>query len=262
MTYPPDSGDPTGTVIVEVPSGTFTGPWTTITQTGSTITAPTTVTRPPGSGDPTGTVIVEVPSGTFTGPWTTITQTGSTITAPTTVTRPPGSGDPTGTVIVEVPPAPSTSPLTNTPTGTSPTDSPPPGSASSNPSGSQAPSTTFTGPWTTITNTVTSITATMTQTQPPGSGVSTGTVIVEVPPASSAPPQAEPYEPCPDSGIQGSPTCCELNLAGVIAGECIAPDKTPSSGKDFEAICAENGRTPFCCVLSDVVCILMDAILR
>lgn len=35
-------------------------------------------------------------------------------------------------------------------------------------------------------------------------------------------PATTGYDPCPGSGLQGNPTCCELNLAGVIAGECIA----------------------------------------
>ncbi|KAK3196575.1 hypothetical protein K4F52_000457 [Lecanicillium sp. MT-2017a] len=66
-------------------------------------------------------------------------------------------------------------------------------------------------------------------------------------------PATTGYDPCPGSGLQGNPTCCELNLAGVIAGECIAPDRSPTSGPDFEKICSENGRSPVCCLLNDVL---------
>ncbi|KAL6915066.1 hypothetical protein FSST1_012826 [Fusarium sambucinum] len=111
ITQSPSNEDPLGTVIVVIPSLAssqhFTGPYTTLTSTGSPSSRPTTIVQPPSGSDNTGGVIVIVPSttqsGSFTGPYTMITSAGLGGSEPGTVTLVPSGTDATGTAIVVKP---------------------------------------------------------------------------------------------------------------------------------------------------------------
>lgn len=54
------------------------------------------------------------------------------------------------------------------------------------------------------------------------------------------------YEPC-DADLYSNPKCCAVNVVQAADLDCHALAHTPTSAKDFEAICSEKGAKPQCC---------------
>ncbi|KAK5163625.1 uncharacterized protein LTR77_010574 [Saxophila tyrrhenica] len=46
-----------------------------------------------------------------------------------------------------------------------------------------------------------------------------------------------------------TPSCCQLDVDGVVDTPCESPDGTPKSQAGFERACAATGTTAMCCTL-------------
>lgn len=54
------------------------------------------------------------------------------------------------------------------------------------------------------------------------------------------------YEPC-EFGLYSNPKCCAVGVVQAADLDCHPLDHTPTSARDFEAICSEKGAKPQCC---------------